>query len=75
MSHHKWYTASGLMARTVFAIATSFESARLPCAVLYGLIEVLGLKDTLKAMSKLGIIEQIKSQVISQLSRSNKEKE
>lgn len=71
MSHHAWYTPSGLAARIVFTIAMSFESAKIPCAVLYGLIEVLGLGATLKAMAKLGIMDQIKSQIQAQIGGKN----
>jgi hypothetical protein len=53
MSRHPWYTASGLTSRIVFNAAVSIDSVKIPCAVLYGLIEVFGLGGTIKALIAL----------------------
>jgi hypothetical protein len=53
MSRHVWYSPSGLVSRILFNLANSIEAAKIPCAVLYGFIEVLGLRETVKILIKL----------------------
>lgn len=71
MSRHKWYTASGMLSNTLYALAF-IPGIDIPAACLYGLIEIYGLEKSKKRILRSVRIYARIAQILSKLTGRKK---